>query len=111
MSFVCTRRIPMVSSLAAAISDVGLDAADRHLDSEHYPHLRGLAFAGTWTSLVGSWLDNAARIWICNNGWRNYRIASGHTTGRISMLNGPGGINLRDTRLLNPGARGSDPQH
>src|SRR5207248_679714 len=40
MSLVCTRRIPMVSSLAAAIPDVGLDAAAYHLDCEHYPHLR-----------------------------------------------------------------------
>src|SRR5439155_12577399 len=32
---VCTDRISLVSSLAAAISEVGLDAADHHLDSEH----------------------------------------------------------------------------
>jgi hypothetical protein len=63
MSFVCTRRIPMVSSLAATISDVGLDAADHHLDREHYPDIRPMAFARTWASVGGaSWLGNAAGI-------------------------------------------------
>jgi hypothetical protein len=53
----------MVSSLAAAISDVGLDAADHHLDCEHYPHLRHVALAHTWASVGGaSWLGNAAGI-------------------------------------------------
>ena len=48
ISFVRARRIPVVSSLAAAISDVGLDAADHHLDCEHYPDLRHVALARTW---------------------------------------------------------------
>jgi hypothetical protein len=108
---VRTDRVPLVSSLAAAISEVGLDAADHHLDSEHYSHLRRLAFAHTGTPLVGSWLDNAARIRICRNGRHNYRIASAQATGCISMLIGPGGIKLRDTRFVNPKARGSNPQH
>ena len=69
ISFVCTRRIPMVSSLAAAISDVGLDAADHHLDCEHYPHLRQVALAHTWASVGGaSWLGNAAGIRMRGNG-------------------------------------------
>ena len=60
MSFVCTRRIPMVSSLAAAISDVGLDAADHPLDREHYPGIRPMALARTWASVGGaSWLGDA----------------------------------------------------
>jgi hypothetical protein len=45
--YLCARRIPMGSSLAAAISEVGLDAADHPLDSEHSPHLRNVALAHT----------------------------------------------------------------
>jgi hypothetical protein len=63
ISCMRSRRIPMVSSLAAAISDVGLDAADHPLDCEHYPHLRHVALARTWASVGGaSWLGNAAGI-------------------------------------------------
>src|SRR5438105_8664852 len=51
ISFVRTRRIPMVSSLAAAISDVGLDAVDHPLDCEHFPHLRYVALAHPWASV------------------------------------------------------------
>src|SRR6266852_7243944 len=86
ISFVCTRRIPMLSSLAAAISDVGLDAADHHLDCEHYPHLRHVALAHTWASVgSASWLGNAAGIWMCGNGRCNSRFAPDHTIGRTPM--------------------------
>ena len=53
--------LPVVSALAAAVSDFDFDAAARRLDREHYPHLRQLALAHAWTSVGGaSWLDNAA---------------------------------------------------
>ena len=88
ISFVRTCRVPMVSTLAAAISDVGLDAADHRLDYEHYPHLRQLALAHTWTSVgAASWLGNAAGIWMRGNGRCNYRFAPDHTTGSAAMRN------------------------
>lgn len=77
ISFVRPRRIPVVSSVAAAISDLGLDAADHHLDCEHHPDLRHVALAYTWTSVgIASWLGNAAGIWMRGNSCRNYRVAS-----------------------------------
>ena len=76
ISFVRTRRIPMVSSLASAISDVGLDAADHHLDREHYPHLRSWHLRDTWASVgVASWLGNAAGIRMRGNCCRDYGFA------------------------------------
>lgn len=60
ISFVRAGRIPMVSSLAAAISVVGLDIADHRMDCEHYPHLRHVALPDVWASVGGaSWLGNA----------------------------------------------------
>jgi hypothetical protein len=44
ITFVRTRRFPVVSSLAVAISNVGFDAADHLLDCEHFSHLRPMAF-------------------------------------------------------------------
>ena len=93
ISFVRTRRIPMVSSLAAAISDVGLDAADHHLDREHYPHLRPMALARTWASVGGaSWLGNAAGIRMRGNRCRDYRFAPEPHVARAPMLNGVGSV-------------------
>jgi len=56
ISFVRTGRIPLVSSLAAAISDVGLDAADHRLDVSIIPvyvmwYLRALG--RPWGALPG----------------------------------------------------------
>jgi hypothetical protein len=75
VAFVRTGRISMVSFLDTAISEIGLDATDHHLDSEHHPHLRRLAFAHTGTPLVGSCLDDAAGIRSRGNGWSGYRVA------------------------------------
>src|SRR5207244_10957230 len=82
------RRIPMVSCLAAAISGVGLDAADHPLDCEHYPHLHQLALAHTWASVgVASWLGNAAGIRMRGNGRCHDCIAPTHAAGGTSILN------------------------
>jgi len=82
----------MVSSLAAAISDVGLDAADYRLDCEHYPHLRHVALSHTWASVgAASWLGNAAGIRMRGNSCRSYRFAPDHTTGG-AMLNERGRV-------------------
>ncbi len=90
ISFVRTRRIPMVSSLAAAISEIGLDAADHRLDCEHYPHLRHVALAHTWASVgAASWLGNAAGIRMRGNSCRDYRFAPDQPIGRPTMLGGP----------------------
>jgi len=78
ISLVCARRIPMVSSLAAAISDVGLDAGDHRLDGEHHPDLRSMALARTWASVgIASRLGHAARIRMFGSGWRRDCIAPG----------------------------------
>jgi hypothetical protein len=75
VSFVRTRRIPMVSSLAAAISDVGLDAADHRVDCVHYPHLCPMALAHTWASLGGtSRLGNAGGIRKRGNSCCDYLV-------------------------------------
>ena len=65
ISFVRPCRIPLVSSLAAAVSDVGFDAADHSLDGERHPHLRAMALARTW-AWVGraSGLGDAAGVWM-----------------------------------------------
>jgi hypothetical protein len=52
-------RLPLVPSLAASFSEIGLHGAPIYLDREHYPHLRRLAFAYAGASMVGSWLGNA----------------------------------------------------
>ena len=89
ISFVRTRRIPMVSSLAAAISDVGLDAADHHLDCEHYPHIRPMALARTWASVGGaSWLGHAAGIRMRGNRPVRLLHCAGSATGGLPILNG-----------------------
>jgi len=80
----------MVSSLAAAISDVSLDAADHVLDREHYRHLCNVALARTWAPVgVASWLGNAAGIRMRGNSCRDYRIASNQPIGRPTMPIGP----------------------
>jgi hypothetical protein len=90
ISFVRTRRIPMVSSLAAAISEIGLDAADYRLDCEHYPHLRHVALSHTWASVgAASWLGNAAGIRMRGNSCRNYRFAPDQPIGRPTVVSGP----------------------
>src|SRR5260370_1138908 len=77
----------MVSSLAAAISDVGLDAADHHLDCEHYPHIRPMALARTWPSVgVASWLGNAAGIRMRGNRRCDNCIPPAHAAGGTSIL-------------------------
>jgi hypothetical protein len=65
----------MVSSLAAAISDVALDAADRRLDCEYCSRLHYVALAHTWTSVGGAaWVGNVAGIRIRGNRCRDYRF-------------------------------------
>ena len=93
ISFVCPRRFPVVSSLAAAISDVGLDAADHRLDCEHYPDVRPMALARTWASVGGaSWLGHAAGIRMRGNRSRDYRFAPDSAVAQAPMLNGVEGV-------------------
>ncbi len=75
-----TGRVSLVLALAAAVSAVGLDAADHHLDGEHSPYLLRLAFAHAWASVVSSWLDYAAGIRIRGSDRCNHRVAPTHTT-------------------------------
>ena len=78
----------MVSSLAVAISDVALDPAARHLDCEHYPHLRHVALAHTWASVgVPSWLGNAAGVRMRGADRCNHPVAPVHSIGRSTVLN------------------------
>ena len=69
ISVVRARRLPMVSSLAAAIFDVGLDAADHRLDREHYVHIRPMALVRTGAAVgAASWLGHVAGIRMRGNG-------------------------------------------
>jgi hypothetical protein len=88
---------PMAASLlcapAAAISDVGLDAADHYLDCQHFPDLRYVALAHTWASVgVASWLGNAAGIRMRGRGRCDSRFAPDHTIGRTPRPSGPGRV-------------------
>src|SRR5262249_33009485 len=83
---MCARGLPMVPALAVAVVAVDVDAADHHLDSEHYSYLLRLASAHTGTAMDSSWLDRAARIRIGRNSGCNYRSAPHHTTRRATML-------------------------
>jgi hypothetical protein len=79
ISFVRARRIPMVSSVAAAISVFGLDSADHHLDCAYYPHLRDVALPHTWATVGRTpWLDNAAGIRMRSHCRGNNRFAADH---------------------------------
>ena len=78
--FVRARRIPVVSSLAAAISDVDFDPAAHRLDCEHCSYLRTMAPARTRASMGGaSWLGDAVGIWIYCNRRRNNVVAQDRT--------------------------------
>ena len=95
----------MVSSLAAAISDVGLDADDHHLDCEHYPDLRHVALAYAWPSVGdASWLGDAGGIWMRRNRFPDSRFAPNITAPRSSMLTVLGSVRtVRRATLLYPG--------
>lgn len=98
----------MVSSLAPAISYVGLDAADHHLDREHYPHLRHVALARPWAPVgVASWLGDGGGIRFCGNGRCNYCLAQAGSVEGASMLNRTGSVNpfaaTPDVRIRKPG--------
>ena len=87
---MCTGRLSMVPSLAAAVHAIGLDSAAHHLDSEHHPNLLRLAFAHAWPSVVGSRLDYAAGIRMRGSGRCNYRVSPVRTAGSDPMSNGLG---------------------
>ena len=92
---MCARGIPVVSSLAAAISDVGLDGADHPLDCQHFPDLRHVAFAHTGASMgVASCLGHAAGIRVRGSGGCDSRFATEYTIGCISMPSGPGKVKV-----------------
>src|ERR1700757_4859612 len=72
----------MVSSLAAAILDVGLDAANHRLDREHYAHIRPMALARARAAMgPASWLGRAGGIRMRGSGWCHDRIAPAHARG------------------------------
>src|ERR1700686_1014775 len=82
-----TGRLSVVPALAPAVRAVGIDGADHHLVSEHHPNLLRLAFAHAWSSVVGSWLDYAAGIWMRGSGRGNHPVAPSHSTGCATVLN------------------------
>ena len=65
---VRARGIPLVSSVATSISDIGINAADSCVDGEHYPDVYSVASAETGAS-VGSTagLDHAGGIRMPGN--------------------------------------------
>jgi hypothetical protein len=91
----------LVVSAAAAISDVGLNAADRRLDSEHYPCVHPMAFAHTWASMGGaSRLGHAAGIRMRRDRCCDYRSAPKPAVGHSSMLNGVDGAKDSAPRII-----------
>ena len=94
-----TGRIPLVSSLGAAISYVSLDAADHRLDCEHYPRLHQLALARTWASVgAASCLGYAAGIRMPGNSCCNYGFAPDQQIG--CPYNGQRARRVKPTALL-----------
>jgi hypothetical protein len=85
-----TGHISVVRSLAAAVPPIGFNAADRHLDGQHYPYLLCLAFAHSGTAMVSSWLGYAAGVRIGGDSSCNYRFAPDHTSDCTTMLSGTG---------------------
>ena len=64
---------------SAAISDVGPDPGDHHLDCEHYFYVRRMAVAHNWAAVgVASWLGNGNRIRMRSIGQCNGYIAPAH---------------------------------
>lgn len=99
ISFVRTRRIPLVSGLVAAISEIALDTAAHCLDCEHYPHLRYVALARARASVgAASGLGNAAGIRMCGDSRGNYRFAPDRPVGRSTMVQRTGRV--KPTALL-----------
>ena len=81
-SLICApARIPLVSSLAGAIFDVGLDAADYRLDGEHYSGLYPMARTRAhWRVGTASWLGNVAGIWMGGCSWCSHHLPAYDST-------------------------------
>src|ERR1700690_181996 len=78
----------MVSSVAAAVSDLGLDAADHYLDCQHFPDLRHVALAHTWASVGGaSWVGHAGGIRMRGSRCHGDSVAPNNSTCRAAALN------------------------
>jgi hypothetical protein len=82
----------MVHAVAAAVPTIDLDAADAHLDIEHYSYLLCLALAHTRTAVGGSRLDYAVGIWIRGSNCRSHRFPPDQAIGRTAVLSGPGKV-------------------
>lgn len=87
-----TSRISMVFALAATVRAFGRDAADHHLDSQHYSHLLCLAPAHPWTAVGASRLDRAGGVRIRGRRRCSYRFTSDQTISRASMFSGRSGV-------------------
>ena len=87
-----TRCISMVYALAVTVPAVDVDTPDHDLDGEYYSYLFRLAFTYTWASLVGSGLDDVARIRIGSNRRSDSSIVPHHATGSARMLSRLGSL-------------------
>jgi alpha-1,6-mannosyltransferase len=82
-SFVRPGSISMVPSVAAAIFDVGLDAADHYLDCEHYSRIYSMALARTGATVGGpSGLGDGTGIRMRGDRCRDYFHAPESTSTR-----------------------------
>ena len=82
-AFVRPRRIPLVSALAAAISDVALESADDRVEREYYPHLCNVAPPHAGSSLgSASWLGDAGGVRVYGNCRCHDCMAPLHAVGR-----------------------------
>lgn len=87
LSFVGSSRISLVPIVAAAISDIGLVAAAHRLDTEHFPYLRRLARAYTWSFMgIASWLGHASGIRMRGSSRGDVCIAEDHEANGSSRL-------------------------
>ena len=71
----------------------GIDAADHHLDGEHYPDLRPMALARAWTTVGrASWLGDAGGIRMRGNSRSNYCFTPDATAARTQCSSELGSV-------------------
>src|SRR5579864_2797286 len=87
-AFLCTCRISLVFTLAAAVPKVYLDAATHRLERKYSAYVRRLASAHAWPSVGSSRLDHAVGVRICGNGSSISGVAAVCATSRAQVLNG-----------------------
>src|SRR5579859_8213 len=84
ITYMRTGDLSLVPALAVAVHPLGIGCSDYHLDRQHYSNVLRLVSAHAWPSVVGSWMDHVAGIWISGSRWRNHRFLPAHTSSDVS---------------------------